>query len=89
MNEIINDALTKKNSTGDILGEIFQTQKNDILRRYEIIDTKGELSFQSYILNITTEITSYAEGKYFETDQESKEKRNELVGLVINELQNI
>ena len=89
MNEIINDALTKKNITGDILGEIFQTQKNDILRRYEIIDTKGELSFQSYILNITTEITSYAEGKYFETDQESKEKRNELVGLVINELQNI
>jgi hypothetical protein len=89
IDEIINDAIGKKDNTGQSLGEIFRVQKDGILRQYEIIDYKGQLSFQSYILNITTEITSYAEGKYFETDQESKEKRDELVAMVINELQNI
>jgi hypothetical protein len=55
---------------------------------YAIINKKGEYTFKRYITNITNEITTYAEGIYFGTDEDTKEKRNELLENVLRELEN-
>lgn len=60
----------------------------EILRTYEINDVNGKYSFVNYITSITTEITTYAEGDYFPTPEDEKERREELVETVLNELQN-
>ena len=66
----------------------FKVFTNDILREYGIYDKKNKYSFKNYIINITTEITTYADGLYFGTEEESKERRDELVKTVLTELQN-
>jgi hypothetical protein len=58
------------------------------LVHYSIINSKGDLIFKKYITNITLEITTYAEGIYFETEADRKEIRNELLKNVQNELIN-
>ena len=55
---------------------------------YAIINKKGEYTFKRYITNITNEITTYAEGIYFGTDEDTIEKRNELFENVLRELEN-
>ena len=55
---------------------------------YAIINKKGEYTFKRYITNITNEITTYAEGIYFGTDEDTKDKRNELLENVLRELEN-
>lgn len=66
----------------------FKVFTNDILREYGIYDKKNKYSFKNYIINITTEITTYADGLYFGTEEESKERRDALVETVLTELQN-
>ena len=55
---------------------------------YDIIDNDGKYDFSNYISIITNEITTYAEGIYFGTDEDTKEKRNELLENVLRELEN-
>jgi hypothetical protein len=55
---------------------------------YSIIDKQGRFTFKKYITNITLEITTYAEGIFFETEEDRQEVRNELLKNVLNELQN-
>ena len=55
---------------------------------YDILKKNGEFSFKKYITNITAEITTYAEGLYFETDQDRQEVRNDLLNNVLEELKN-
>jgi hypothetical protein len=49
---------------------------------------KRPINFKNYVIGITTEITTYAEGGYFPTSEEEIEKREQLVTNVITELQN-
>ena len=49
---------------------------------------KRPINFKNYVISITTEITTYAEGGYFPTSEEEIEKREQLVTNVITELQN-
>ena len=74
------------------LGAYFRELGNRILGTsydgYSIINDKGELIFKKYITNITLEITTYAEGIYFETEEDRQEIRNELLKNVQNELIN-
>jgi len=55
---------------------------------YSIINDKGEFKFKKYITNITLEITTYADGIFFETEEDLKETKNELLKNVQNELLN-
>jgi hypothetical protein len=55
---------------------------------YDILKKNGEFSFKKYITNITAEITTYAEGLYFETDKDRQEVRNDLLNNVLEELKN-
>jgi hypothetical protein len=73
---------------GDYLKDLGNTilgVRND---GYSIIDNKNKLNFKKYITNITLEITTFAEGIYFETEQDRQEIRNELLNKVQNELIN-
>jgi hypothetical protein len=73
------------------LGQYFRELGNNILGTsdgYSIINNRGEYIFKKYITNITLEITTYAEGIYFETDEDRQEIRNELLKNVQNELIN-
>jgi len=92
----LNDIVVKANpnliSNNLPLGEYFRELGNRILGTsydgYSIINDRGELIFKKYITNITLEITTYAEGIYFETEEDRQEIRNELLKNVQNELIN-
>jgi hypothetical protein len=65
----------------------------DVLRAYQITNRAGELTFKSYISQITNEITTYAEGPIFEASKEAQEVRNNILKddillAVLNELKN-
>ena len=92
----LNDIVVKANpnliSNNLPLGEYFRELGNRILGTsydgYSIINDRGEFIFKKYITNITLEITTYAEGIYFETEEDRQEIRNELLKNVQNELIN-
>jgi hypothetical protein len=56
---------------------------------YDILDENGQFTFEKYITNITAEITTYAEGIFFETEEDEKEVRENLLENVLEELINI
>ena len=65
----------------------------DVLRAYQITDRSGQLTFKSYISQITNEITTYAESPIFESTKEAQEVRNNILKddillAVLNELKN-
>jgi hypothetical protein len=66
----------------------FETFYKAILKEYSVFDRRDNYSFKNYIISITTEITTYADGVYYNTDQENIDKRNALVENVLTELQN-
>lgn len=84
-----NPNLVSNNRT---LGQYFKELGSTILGTssdgYSIVNNSGELLFKKYITNITLEITTYAEGIYFETEEDRQEIRNELLKNVQNELIN-
>jgi hypothetical protein len=55
---------------------------------YDILNSNGELNFKKYITNITAELTTYAEGLFFETKEDEREVRDELFNNVLDELKN-
>jgi hypothetical protein len=76
---------------GVLLSEFFKNMGNSILgvnNGYSIIDRRQDFSFKKYIQNITLEITTYAEGLFFETEDDRKEIREELYENVEKELVN-
>jgi hypothetical protein len=65
----------------------------DVLRAYQITNRSGEITFKSYISQITNEITTYAERPLFEATLEAQEVRNNILKddillAVLNELKN-
>lgn len=50
----------------------------EILREYDIINYNYDISFKKYIENIASEITTYAEGIFFETSKDREETMNDL-----------
>jgi hypothetical protein len=65
----------------------------DVLRAYQITNRSGEITFKSYISQITNEITTYAERPLFEATLEAQEVRNNILKddillSVLNELKN-
>lgn len=88
VNLIINNAADWNNSFGQNLKYYLGDIANDILKTYSVYNNRNRYAFKNYILSITTEITTYAEGNYYATPQEDIDKRNDLVETVISELQN-
>lgn len=83
----------KTNSSNLPLQMFLKDYGLDVLRAYQITDRKGEVTFKSYVSQITNEITTYAEGKIFEATKESQEVRNnilkdDILTAVLNELKN-
>lgn len=74
---------------GETLAEVLQKYADKIMQEYSLISSSGNFSFNNYIITLTTEITTYAEGIFFPTEEETQEKRNEFVQNVLNELENI
>jgi hypothetical protein len=65
----------------------------DVLRAYQITNRSGEITFKSYVSQITNEITTYAERPLFEATLEAQEVRNNILKddillAVLNELKN-
>jgi hypothetical protein len=58
-------------------------QGRTILNSYKIIDNQGKLTFKDYITSITNEITTYADGSLYATDDDTRERRDELVRDVL------
>jgi len=88
VNLIVKNAADWNDSSGQNLEYYLGKIAKDILRKYSVYNNRNIYAFQNYILSITTEITSYAEGVYYATPQEDIDKRNDLVETVISELQN-
>ena len=61
------------------LESYYSSTGSEILVEYDIINSSGDITFKKYILNITTEITTYAEGIFFETPKDRQETMNELL----------
>jgi hypothetical protein len=57
----------------------FRAVGQDILRGYSILNQRGDLNFFQYMTELTNEITTYADGNLYATDEETREKRDELV----------
>jgi hypothetical protein len=58
-------------------------QGRTIINSYKIIDNQGKLTFKDYITSITNEITTYADGSLYATDDDTRERRDELVRDVL------
>lgn len=55
---------------------------------YNIVDNNRELTFRTYIINIASEITTYAVGGLYETSDEQKEYRDAIFNGVLDALSN-
>lgn len=62
---------------------ILRLQGRTILNSYKIIDNQAKLTFKDYITSITNEITTYADGSIYATDDDTRERRDELVRDVL------
>lgn len=86
--KIIINNLPEVNSAVNPLKQSFESYMFDILREYGVYNQKNIYTFKNYIIQITTEITTYADGVFYETDKENQERRDALVETVLTELQN-
>jgi len=57
-----------------------------ILQEYLIVNYFNKVSFKAYIQNITSEITTYANGIFYASPQETIEKRDNLAETILEEL---
>lgn len=87
--EEINKIISDTNDIMPRLVQPFTDFKRLILREYKLIDYSDVFNFNNYILQLTNEITSYADGVFFGTDVESQAIRDGIAQNVINELPNI
>lgn len=92
----LDDIIQRANNSlvygGQTLGEYFKEIGKLLLEPgsygYSIVDYGGKIIFKKYITNIALEITTYAEGLYFETEEDRQEVRNELFNNIQRELVN-
>lgn len=73
----------KLERNGRLLKDYLREVAQNILTEYGLTNRNLELTFKSYITKITNEITTYAEGMLYPTDNETAEKREDLVSDVI------
>jgi hypothetical protein len=94
-NSIVAETSTRppnNTSNGNItLQEFIKDYGLDVLRAYQITTRSGQVTFKNYISQITNEITTYAEGPIFESNQAAQEVRNnilkdDILTAVLNEL---
>jgi hypothetical protein len=79
-----------KNGRGSLsLIDYYTSFGNEILREYDIIDSSFNISFKKYIYNIITEITTYAEGIFFETPKDRQETMDDLIKSIQQALKDI
>lgn len=78
-----------KDNTLIPINNVLQSFKTTILRSYYLINSQDNFDFKEYVLGITTELTTYADGDVYPTPPEERKKRNDLLNEVIKELQNI
>lgn len=78
-----------KDSTLIPISNVLHVFKREIFKAYYLIDTRDNFDFNGYVLGITTELTTYADGDVYPTPPEERKKRNDLLNEVIKELQNI
>jgi len=79
-----------KNGRGNLsLSSYYTSFGNEILREYDIIDSSFNISFKKYIYNIITEITTYAEGIFFETPKDRQETMDDLIKSIQQTLKDI
>ena len=103
LNKIVDEAYLIVNNIPDTLLDSNDNSYQDfvnkllefILATYGVYSSRRKwsvqqqpINFKNYVITITTEITTYAEGGYFPTSEEEIEKREQLVTNVITELQN-
>ena len=55
---------------------------------YNIVDNKKELTFRTYVMNIASEITTYAVGGLYATSDEQREYRDNIFNGVLDALSN-
>jgi hypothetical protein len=55
---------------------------------YNVINDSGQITLRRYVINITDEITTYAEGNIYGTPKERKEFRNDILKNVLKALEN-
>lgn len=68
-----------------ILGKM---DENSNTYGYNVIGVTGNITLKRYVINITDEITTYAEGDIYATPEERKEFRNEILINVLKALEN-
>jgi hypothetical protein len=90
LDDIVANANNNLIYSGQTLGAYFREIGDAILspRGYSMKNYNGQMMFKKYITNITLEITTFAEGIYFQTEEDRQEIRNELLNNVQNELVN-
>jgi hypothetical protein len=80
---IVADISTRKispQSSAKNLQEFISDWGNKILTMYQIIGTyNGDVTYKQYILQITKEVTTYAEERLFESTKESQEVRDNIL----------
>lgn len=81
LNDIPDTVQLERN--GQSLKDYLRGVAENILTEYGLTNRRFELTFKSYITKITNEITTYAEGMLYATDDETAEKREDLVSDVI------
>ncbi len=98
LKSIIADTSTRKiepKSKAQTLQQFISYWGNYILTEYDIIPyANGEVTYKNYILQITKEVTTYAEEKLFESTSESQEVRDnvlkdDVLTAVLNELKTL
>ena len=60
-----------------------------LLRKYKIVDFKDDITFSNYVLYISTDLTTYAEGVLFETPKDREEFNDELFASIQETLKDI
>lgn len=68
---------------------LLNTNERNDFYGYNILNQRNEVDVKQYVLNITDEITIYADGIFFQTTEESVERRNELVKNILQALKSI
>ena len=71
-----------------LIGPTIVTRGSSTEYGYDLIDSKGNLTFVRYVEKITSELTTYAEGELYETPTDLQDKMNLLLQDVLTELEN-
>jgi hypothetical protein len=94
LNQIVDNTPKPKGTdfkySNQSLSNFYAQFGKEILKGYQIIDYyTGDITFQDYIENITSEITTYAEDIFFETPNDRQETMNDLVITILQTLKDI